>query len=40
MTSLFTKIDHIAINTLNIERSMIFYQQTFGFKHYFETTRT
>ncbi len=38
MTPLFTKIDHVAINTLDIERSMIFYQQTFGFKHYFETT--
>ena len=36
--ALFKKIDHLALHVSNIEKSVLFYADHFGFEKYFETT--
>ena len=35
---MFKRIDHVAIHVSDLDRSVAFYEQHFGFKHYFRQT--
>lgn len=35
---MFKRIDHVALHVSDLDRSIKFYQQRFGFEHYFQHT--
>jgi lactoylglutathione lyase len=37
---MFKRIDHVAIHVSDLDRSVNFYEQHFGFKHYFQHAAT